>query len=276
MGAPYSVLMSVYEKERPEYLRAALTSVLNQTVLPFEIVLVCDGPLTDGLEQVLESFAEHLSLVRLPQNCGLGKALAEGLLHCNCELIARVDSDDISVIDRCERQVEYLGMYPEIDVLSGTLAEFTGDAVTPQDAQLQVVSYKSLPASNQEISEYIKSRNPINHPCVMFRRSKVLEAGGYQPCSLFEDYDLWVRMYQNQCKFANIADTLVYMRVNDMHRRRGGVRYAKAIVHFWRQMYRCGMIGLPQFLFMSASRVAVSLLPNQIRRQIYDKKLRNR
>lgn len=275
MDKIYSVLMSVYSGERSEYLNAALTSVVNQTLPPDDIVLVCDGPLTDSLEQVIESFDKELTLVRLPENRGLGKALAEGIKYCRHEWVARMDSDDIAVSYRCERQLEYVENHLEVDVLSGTLVEFVGAALTVEDAAQNILSYKKLPAVHRDIGEYIKYRNPINHPCVMFRKTKVLEAGNYQPCTLFEDYDLWVRMYQTHSIFANIEEPLLYMRVNDMHRRRGGIHYAKAIAHFWTKMYRNGIISFPQYLCTTVSRMAVSLMPNQIRKLVYDKKLRN-
>lgn len=187
-----------------------------------------------------------------------------------------MDSDDIAVRDRCEKQLDYVKMHPEVDVLSGTLAEFIGEALTPEEAEKSVCSHKRVPETNQKVAEYIKHRNPINHPCVMFRRSKVLEVGNYRPCYLFEDYDLWVRMFQKQCIFANLTSTILYMRVNDMHRRRGGIGYARATVHFWTSMYQRGMISLLKCSFIIAVRVVVSLSPNQIRKIIYDRKLRNR
>ena len=276
MNKAYSVLMSVYQRERPEFLRAAITSILNQTLQAKEIILVCDGPLTEELEQVLEEFSSYLTLIRLKENGGLGKALAEGLKHCQCEWVVRMDSDDLAVSDRCEKQMAYVQQHPETDVLSGTVAEFTGDALTPEGAAQQVCSHRRVPETNQEIGKYITYRNPMNHPCVMLRRTKALEAENYQPCSLFEDYDLWVRMFQNQCVFANLGSTLLFMRVNEMHKRRGGMAYARAIRHFWKKMYQRGMISLPQYLIRTTARVAVSLCPNQIRKIIYDRKLRDR
>ncbi len=269
--------MSVYKREQPEYLEAALNSMIGQSWKPSEIVLVCDGPLTKDLETVLnrEVFRDVLKLVRLSENVGLGAALAKGLPECTCEWIARMDSDDISAFDRCEKQLKYLELHSETDVLSGTIAEFQGEAQTEAGARSCVVSTKYVPQTREEIASYIKIRNPINHPCVMFRKTKALAAGGYQPCSLFEDYDLWVRMFQAGCNFANLPDTLLYMRVNDMHKRRGGLSYVKPVCHFWTGMYRRGMLSFEQYIFAMLSRIAVSLMPNGLRKMIYDKKLRN-
>ena len=269
--------MSVYQKENPEYLRAAVESVLGQTVPPEEVVLVCDGPLTEALDGVIAEYARQeiaFRVVRLPENGGLGKALNEGLKYCSCEWIARMDTDDLSAPDRCEKQLKFLEEHPEVDAVSGTIAEFQGEALDGKSAEKEVLSYKTVPKTQDEISAYIKQRNPINHPCVMFRKSRVESAGGYQPCPYFEDYDLWVRMYKNHAVFANLPDTLLYMRINGMHQRRGGIRYAKCVIDFRVKMYRNRVITFGEFLPMTVVRVLVSLMPNSLRRFLYEKKLR--
>ncbi|RHO00232.1 glycosyltransferase [Clostridium sp. AM22-16AC] len=213
-------------------------------------------------------------VVRLPENGGLGKALNEGLKYCSCEWIARMDTDDLSTPDRCEKQLKFLEEHPEVDVVSGTIAEFQGDALDGKTAETAVISYKTVPETQKEIAAYIKQRNPINHPCVMLRKSRVESAGGYQLCPYFEDYDLWVRMYKNHAVFANLPDTLLYMRINGMHQRRGGIRYAKCVIDFRMKMYRNRVITFGEFLPMTVVRVLVSLMPNSLRRFLYEKKLR--
>lgn len=277
MKQAYSVLMSVYQKENPEYLRAAVESVLGQTVPPEEVVLVCDGPLTEALDRVIAEYVRQeiaFRVVRLPENGGLGKALNEGLKYCSCEWIARMDTDDLSMPDRCEKQLKFLEEHPEVDAVSGTIAEFQGEALDGKSAEKEVLSYKTVPKTQDEISAYIKQRNPINHPCVMFRKSRVESAGGYQLCPYFEDYDLWVRMYKDHAVFANLPDTLLYMRINGMHQRRGGIRYAKCVIDFRVKMYRNRVITFGEFLPMTVVRVLVSLMPNSLRRFLYEKKLR--
>lgn len=277
MKQAYSVLMSVYQKENPEYLRAAVESVLGQTVPPEEVVLVCDGPLTEALDGVIAEYARQeiaFRVVRLPENGGLGKALNEGLKYCSCEWIARMDTDDLSTPDRCEKQLKFLEEHPEVDVVSGTIAEFQGDALDGKTAETAVISYKTVPETQKEIAAYIKQRNPLNHPCVMFRKASVELSGGYQQCPYFEDYDLWVRMYRNHAQFANLPDTLLYMRVDGMHQRRGGLRYAKCVIDFRVKMYRNQVITFGEFLPMTIVRVLVSLMPNSLRRFLYEKKLR--
>ena len=274
MDRRYSVLMSVYQKECPAYLHAAIKSMLNQTEVPDEIVLVCDGPLTDDQNQVIEEYSGHMKVLRLKRNCGLGVALSEGIKLCRNEWIARMDSDDISASNRCSLQLDYLQKHPEVDVLSGTLAEFEGNACTEKDVIEKVTSYKPLPESCDELKKYMCSRNPINHPCVMFRKSKVLEAGGYQACYLFEDYDLWIRMFQRGAIFANVPQILLDMRTKHMYERRGGSAYAKAIIKFYKKMYQNQLITVSKFFTVVGIRVLVSLIPARARRYLYETRLR--
>ncbi|MCF0114853.1 MAG: glycosyltransferase, partial [Erysipelotrichaceae bacterium] len=109
MAEKFSVLMSLYYKEKPENLRQCLDSLLNQTVLPDEITIVKDGPLTDELEEVLKEYKDInpdlYTFVPLETNHGLGLALAEGIKVCRNELVARMDTDDISVSNRFEKQL---------------------------------------------------------------------------------------------------------------------------------------------------------------------------
>ena len=99
MKEKFSVLMSVYHKDDPTYLDTALNSLTEQTAVPDEIVLVKDGPVSQQLEEVIDAFHKkfcNLKIVALEKNSGLGNALNQGLKHCSHELVARMDSDDIS------------------------------------------------------------------------------------------------------------------------------------------------------------------------------------
>ena len=166
----YSVLMSVYFKEAPEYLKQAIESIQAQTFQTDDFVLVCDGPLNDGLDAIIaekqQEMGETLNVVRLAKNGGLGNALNEGIKHCKNELVARMDSDDISAADRCEKQVKLFKKNPELDITSGALLEF----VTSPD---QITGGRTIPCNNDEIIRYSRKRCPFNHPCVMFKKSAV-------------------------------------------------------------------------------------------------------
>ena len=267
----YSVLMAVYGKENPEFLRQSIESMLNQT-LPFsDFVLVCDGPLSHELNEVItwaqKQMGEKLQLIRLKENKGLGNALHVGVPRCRCSVIARMDSDDISRPDRCERQFRIIER-DGYDLVSGTLQEFSRK---PGDMD----RLRVLPRTSEEILQYAKKRNPFNHPCMMFRREAVLHAGNYQDFPGFEDYYLWVRMLMNGARFYNIQESLLFFRFSpDMFRRRGGWRYAVTEVRLQTLFYKMGFIGFFSLLKNVCIRLVTRLLPNGLRSLLYKRLIR--
>ncbi|WP_418454660.1 glycosyltransferase family 2 protein [Allofournierella sp.] len=260
---PYSVLMSVYEKENPEYFRQSVESILNQTLPSDNFVLVCDGPLTPALESVLEVYKNALQIVRLPENHGLGIALNEGLKHCRYELVARMDSDDISFPTRCEQEVAAFEETPNLDILSSTLLEFEDD---PE----KITGKRELPADSKAICAFSRKRCPFNHPTVMFRKSAVESAGGYQGTYRMEDYYLWIRMLQNGAKGKNLAEPLLYMRTpHDMYLRRGGKAYAKDMLRFHWWLHKTKWSSLADYFTGAVPHALVCMLPNRVRRIVY-------
>lgn len=239
----FSVLMSVYMKERPEFLEQSLRSLLiKQTLLPTEVVLVEDGPLTEELEAVISNYVERfptqLRLVRLGKNQGLGKALSIGLHHCNFELVARMDSDDVCHERRFETQVKHFEENRDLTVLGGSIAEFYN---TPS----QPTSQRRVPCDIQGIVRMMKRRNPINHVSVMFKKSAVINAGGYMHLPYLEDYYLWIRMIETKCLMANLDDILVYVRIGEgMFRRRGNKEYIRGWYLLQRKMKAMNLINV--------------------------------
>lgn len=205
----YSVLMSVYSKENPTWLRLAIESMQTQSLPTSDFVLVCDGPLTPELDGVIaekqRQMGETLTVVRLEKNMGLGNALNEGIRHCRNELVARMDSDDIACLDRCEKQVAVFNEHPEVSICSGTILEFSE---TPEDADRR----RMLPEGNEAIREFAKRRNPFNHACVMYKKSAVEAAGSYQHFYRLEDYYLWIRMLMVGYEGYNIQEPLIFVR----------------------------------------------------------------
>lgn len=264
----FSVLLSLYYKESALFLHESLTSVFNQTVRPAEIVLVEDGPLTPELYSVLSEFSinhPEIKRVSLERNSGLGVALNEGLRHCTCDLVARMDSDDISKPERFERQAEFMAEHPDIAVCGSWIDEFIGSTDN-------VVSQRRLPETSAEIAEFGRKRNPMNHPTVMFRKSAVEAAGGYEHFPLFEDYWLWARMLKAGYRFYNIQESLLWFRTSaDVYRRRGGWRYAMTELKFQNSLRKLGCISCADIIINGSARFAVRLLPNSIRKTLYAK-----
>ncbi|MCR5449553.1 MAG: glycosyltransferase [Solobacterium sp.] len=224
MTEKYSVLISVYEKEKPERFTAALLSMINQTAAPDEIVIVKDGPLGDGLDMIVDAFVSEyeglFTVLENEENLGLGPSLNKGVSACRNELIARMDSDDVSRKDRIEKQLKMFEDDPELSVCGGVIREFYDD--DPDDT----AGYRVCPETDEEIREYLKTRCPLNHMTVMYKKSEVLKAGNYQDLHYNEDYLLWIRMFEAGCKFANLQEVLVDVRVGkDMYSRRGGDAY---------------------------------------------------
>lgn len=269
--ADFSVLLSLYAKERPDFLRQSLDSVFSQTARPSEVVLVEDGPLTRELECVVrdyESRFPELKVVKLPENRGLGMALREGMKHCTHALVARMDTDDVCFPTRFERQIEFMERNPEVDVCSSWMEEFCGDVS-------DVTAVKKVPETHGELAVYIKSRNPMNHPAVVFRKAAVERAGGYMHFPLFEDYYLWARMFGCGCRFHNLQECLLHFRTSpDMYKRRGGWRYAALSARFQFCLRRMGVVSWGQAVKSSMLRAAVYLMPNAVRAMVYKKILR--
>ncbi|MBO5016689.1 MAG: glycosyltransferase [Bacteroidaceae bacterium] len=267
----FSVLLSVYHRENPEFLRQCLESIENQTRLPDEIIMVKDGPLTDELESVLDEFEKKLPtliIIPLSRNSGLGIALNEGLKHCSHELVARMDTDDICKPDRFEKQVAVFEEHPDYDLVSSWIEEFV-------DTTDNIRTVRTLPEMPEQIREYGKRRCPVNHPVTMFKKSSVMQAGGYQHFPLLEDYYLWARMLVSGARFYNIQESLLYFRSSDdLFKRRGGWRYAVTEVKFMWRLYRIGYVGLLSSLSNIVIRFTVRILPNSFRSWIYNRLLR--
>ncbi len=268
----YSVLMSVYSRERPEYLRQSIQSIFSQTVPTNDFVLICDGPLPAGLDKVIEAFSSEredvLHVVRLEKNQGLANALNIGLPICKNDLVARMDSDDIAFPNRCELQLRKFQENPELTIVGGAIDEF-------EDTPEKVTSHKHMPESHEELLRYARVRNPFNHPTVMYRKAAVIDAGGYPDNLLHEDYALWGNLLMSGAKGCNLPNTLCYMRVgNGMYRRRGGIRYLRQAVKLRWQLYRRGLYTLPSFIGVTFVLTIVCLLPNPIRKYVYRSFLR--
>ena len=268
----YSVLMSVYHKEKPEYLKQAIASIQAQTLPTDDFVLVCDGPLNDALDAVIakkqQEMGKTLNVVRLAKNGGLGNALNEGIKHCKNELVARMDSDDIAYQDRCEKQIAVFYKHSEVSICSGIVEEFTS---TPD-----VVDAKRVPPeAHEEIVEFAKKRNPFNHPCVMYKKSVVEAVGSYQDFYLLEDYYLWLRMLMAGYQGYNIQEPLLHMRAgSDMYLRRAGWKYAKTQVKLFKFMKEQGFMGEGQYIKSCVIRSGSALAPNWLRKLMFEKVLR--
>ena len=270
----YSVLVSVYCKENPKWFEESIESMLNQTVLCDEFVIVEDGPLTDELNDVVSKYIKKypklFNVVKIEKNGGLGPALKIGVENCKYEWIARIDSDDISVSDRIEKQFDRIIENPKIDFIGSNHIEFVDD-VSNKDSY----TYKNLPSICEDIIKYSKKRNPFSHSVMLIKKEALINSGNYREYHLVEDYDMWLRMIRKGYYCENINEYLSYVRVSsDLYKRRGGIKYLKYILKFKKEQYDLKFLSFKDFIISSASSTIVCLMPGWLRQFIYKKMLR--
>lgn len=263
----YSVLMSLYKKEKPEYLKLALDSMLNQTVAPDEIVLVEDGPLTEELYAVLNEYP-MLHRVKNETNLGLGLALNVGLKQCRNELVARMDTDDCSKPDRCEKQLARFAEKPYLAIVGSHIDEFVGDISN-------VVSQRVVPTSSDEIYNYAKKRSAFNHPAVMYSKTAVLENDGYADLKRNQDVDLFGRMQFEGYKAENIDEALLWFRSSDeLAKRRKSWQNTWSYIATIRKFWKMGYASFIDYAMIGIAQTGMYLMPIKIQNYIYKKFLR--
>ena len=263
----FSVLLSVYSKENPFFLNEALSSIWDQqTLKPGQIVLVKDGPLTEELDNCIniwkQILGEILSIVELPENVGLGVALNEGLKQCKYELIARMDTDDISLPKRFEKQVSFMEENPGIAASSAILEEW--------DVKFEkYIGIRALPLKPQELEKFAKYRSPLSHPVAIFRKSIILELDGYPAFRRAQDYPLWSVLLVNGYKLANLPDILYKQRAGNTLLKRRGLSHFKNELKIFNFQHKIGFLNIYEFLRNILIRLIIRMVPNFIKRFFY-------
>lgn len=231
-----------------------------------------DGPLTSELKNIINDFVRDnpglFHIVSIPENVGLGLALACGIKECRNELVSRMDTDDYSDPKRCEEELRLFQTYSDLDIVGCFEAEFC-------DSISNVTSIHKVPETSEEIDAFMHRRCAILHPTVIYKKSAVLNCGSYKNIPLYEDYDLFIRMLKNHAKAYNLQKSLYYIRINqEFYKRRGGIRYLKTVISFKRQQYKNGYFSLWDYLISAYGQAFVCLLPNRLRIRFYTKFLR--
>lgn len=258
----YSVLMSLYKKENPEWFCEAVESILKQTVKPDEIVIVEDGLLPDILEKKVcdyeNKYESLFKIIRNTKNQGLGIALNCGLNECRNEFVARMDTDDISVPNRCEIELKYLEKHPETVLVGSNVYEFSGSVN-------DILDKRVVPSSYEEIFKFAKKRNPFNHPTVMFRKSKIIEAGGYSSLRYGQDYELFGRMLIKGYRLENVDECLLYFRRDDKtFEKRKNKESIRCYIETVKEFKRQGFSSWKDVMFVITSQRILSILPSSI------------
>lgn len=262
-----SALICVYRKDNPTYLRAALKSILNQTLPPNDIVLSIDGPIGNKLDSVIREFCQQnpqIQVLRLPRNVGVGQASNAGLKLCKNELVAKMDPDDIAMPKRLELQVAAFNRDPKLTVLGGQLAEFVNN--DPK----QIIAYRKVPTSLSDIKHFARRRSPFNNQTVMYKKSVIMALGAYPKLNRGEDYYLFSKVIVAGYKVKNLPDTLALFRLDDeAYRRRKTWRHTKENITARYQIHKLGLMRRSDFILTSAAQLGVFILPTFLVRDLY-------
>ncbi len=258
----FSVLMSVYFKEKPVYLAECLQSLVDQTLKADEVILVEDGPISSELKVEIEKYRDVLNIVSvaLSVNIGLAKALNVGLKYCSYDLVARMDTDDIALPDRFEKQIALMSSNPDIAVSSGFVEEFNDTG--------EILSQRVIPLEHDALVDFAKMRSPLSHPAVIFRKRVVLSVGGY-PELYPEDYLLWVMLIQSEYKISNIPDVLVRMRTGHDFITRRGWSFLKGELQTYRYLYKTNFINLYEYIKIVFLKSLLRLSPGFVKVFLY-------
>jgi glycosyltransferase involved in cell wall biosynthesis len=264
----YSVLMSVYNKDTEDELRQSIESMLNQTILCDQFVLVEDGPIGNDLSLVVDEYSSEyqdiFTVIKLPENRGLGKALDVGLKECRNELIARMDADDISLKTRCEKLLQLFDENPKLAIAGTNIDEF-------YDNPKNIVSSRVVPSDYDSICKFMKRRSPFNHPTVMFKKSEVIRCGGYGQMRRKQDLDLFARMINMNCYALNINESLLLFRSNEgNYKRRKSWEYCKSYIDVERENYKRGYCSFWDLTIVTVGQVVLHIAPIGVMKKLSD------
>jgi len=265
MHEPFALLLSVYDGDRPDYIRRAFRSVVDdQIVRPDQVIIVRDGPVREELAECLDGLRATspvpVTFVPLERNGGLGPALDQGVAASWFDVIARMDADDVAMPHRFEVE---LPLILDADIVGAGLLEFVQDTD-------DIVGQRVPPTDPGQIRRYARMHDPFNHPTVVYRRHAVLAAGGYGDLPLMEDYALFARMLDNGVRAVNVAEPLVFYRVGaDAFKRRGGTRLLGSELRLQREFRRQGFTTPAQYVRNVMVRGGYRLIPWWCRRAVY-------
>ncbi len=269
----YSVSMSVYAGEKPEFLKLSLDSMLSQTHPCKELILVCDGRLGDKLDELINEYEKQykniIKVIRFGSPRGVGGCANAALKAAESGYIVKMDSDDIACPDRCQRQLSLFAADPDLDMCGAFIEEFDSQSN-------ERLSIKRTPVTHEEIMRYAKRRNPFNNPTLVYKRSKALEVGGYSKIKRCEDYDFVVKMLANGAKGENIPEVLVRYRVtaDNLSRRKNAYNTRSFIAVRWK-IFRSGFSSFSDFLIPCLAQITLFILPSSLTGKLYKKFLRN-
>ena len=263
--------MTVYKNDNPKYFSLSLDSMLNQTCKPDEIVIVKDGPITNELQSVIDSKKKSeifINEIQLEKNLGLGLALNEGIKVCRNDLIARMDSDDYSMPNRCELQLREFQNNPELSIIGCPVDEFVDDINN-------IVGCRDVPKTNEDIYKFSKRRDPFNHPTVMYKKNEVEKVGCYSNYRKNQDTDLWIRLLSNNVICKNLEEHVFRFRFDEnTYKKRKNWTNTKILIEIRYKAWKKGFNSFLDFLIVGFTQLAIFILPANFQKFLYKSILR--
>lgn len=272
----YSVLMSVYQGENPEYFQASIDSMLNQTVKPEQFVLIKNGPLTPNLESIIDNADKQnpglFTFVKHELNQPLGISLDSGIAVCRNEYVARMDSDNISYPERCEMLLKEFDKDPKLSIVGAYSESFYNDDIN------DVQTIRQVPLTDEAIKRFVRRRSPFNHSTIMFRKSEVVRCGGYGTMSRRkEDLDLFSRLLNMNGVGKNIPVVLMHSRANDASfKRKKSWMYCSDYIQVMHRNWKAKYCSFMDFFIVSTYQILLFILPVGVGRTFTKKILRKK
>lgn len=264
----FDIVLCVYKHDTLTGFKGAFESILLSTLKPASIIIVFDGWVKPTISEFVERrIKTHpITLIQNEVNYGLTFSLNKAISYSKSEWIVRVDADDLNLPGRIDESFREIEEHP-CDVFGSQILEINSDT--------RVRRIRSVPISHIEIRQYMKKRNPMNHMSIIIRRSAFNLVGGYPDIPYAEDYALWASLMAKGCIFRNSRNILVHANVNDdFYKRRGGLRYAGYQVRLQQHLYQAQIISKVDALKNITTRLFIQLLPNSIRKYVYNYALR--
>ncbi len=264
--------MALYAKEKPEYLKLAIQSIIEQTAKPDEIIIVIDGQINKKLQQVVDEFVDGypklFHVVGYKKNRGLGFALNYGIAYCRNELVARMDTDDISKPTRCEKQLKMFAYNNELVIVGTCIDEFKDDVNN-------IIASRVVPAGSREIYEFAKRRSAFNHPTVMYKKSVIEKFGGYANLRRNQDVELFGRMIYGGCQTANLQEKLLLFRNDDnLSKRRKSWENTWSYIATINNFRKMGYSSIGDLAIVFVAQMGMFFCPISLQGIIYKKFLR--
>lgn len=263
-----AVIMSLYKNDRVNFVKQAVESILNQTFGDFDYYIQFDGDVDINVDSYLSGLNdERVKIQRRAEIKGLAQSLNDLLnivMPMGYKFIARMDGDDISELNRFERQIVFFERHPELECLGTWATEIMSNG----DEYFK----KQMPMTNDDCFNMFRRRDCMIHPTVMFRHSYIEKAGLYDLNTFFgEDTMMWAQGFASGCKMGNVPEYLFRFRMDEnFFKRRRGWKYAKGIWILRRRVNKMLGFGIVEDAYAIAYAVA-KMMPKFILNFLYKK-----